>query len=70
MAEMLKSDRVMGKVRSGLVTHQVRIQNYEEKKQNKATKKFVKQRKHIKNLENAKEKQRNVNAIGKWKQAL
>ena len=49
MAEMLKSDKVMSKVRSGLVKHQVRIQNYEEKKQNKQTKKFLKQKKHKKN---------------------
>ena len=43
LAEMLKSDKVMTKVRSGLVHHQVRIQNYEEKKLNKVTKKVIKQ---------------------------
>ena len=43
LAEMLKSDKVMSKVRSGLVKHQVRIQNYEEKKLNKVTKRMLKQ---------------------------
>ena len=70
MAEMLKSDKVMGKVRSGLVRHQVRIQNYEEKKQNKSQKKFLKQKKHKKNLDAAMEKKKNVSAINKWKTAL
>merc|ERR1719246_61651 len=70
LAEMLKSDKVMTKVRSGLVHHQVRIQNYEEKKLNKVTKKVIKQKKHKKNLEASKEKQKNVAAIDKWKKAL
>ena len=70
MAEMLKSDQVMGKIRSGLVKHQVRIQDYEEKKQNKSQRKMIKQKKSQKQTDAHKEKKRNVEAIDKWKKEL
>jgi hypothetical protein len=70
MADMIKSDKVMAKIRSGLVQHQVRIQNYEEKKMNKANKKFLKQKKHKKNLDAAVDKKKTVAAMDKWKRAL
>ena len=70
MADMLKSDTVMSKIRSGLVSHQVRIQNYEEKKMNRNNKKSLKERKHKKNLDAAAEKKKTVSAMDKWKRAL
>merc|ERR1712021_205058 len=60
----------MAKIRSGLVKHQVRIQNYEEKKLNKTNKKFLKERKHKKNLEAAADKKKTIAGMDKWKRAL
>ncbi len=42
LVEMFKSDEVMQKIRSSLVNQQIKIQNFEEKKQRIENKKFAK----------------------------
>jgi hypothetical protein len=41
LVEMFKSDDVMQKIRNNLVKQQIKIQNFEEKKQNRENKKFA-----------------------------
>lgn len=42
LVEMFKSDEMMQKIRSNLVNQQIKIQNFEEKKQRAENKKFAK----------------------------
>lgn len=67
-AEMLKSDEHMAKVKSKLLQQQVKIQNFEERKQRLENKKFHKAIKAFKQSEKHKEKRENVNQINKFKQ--
>lgn len=59
-AEMLKSDDHMAKVKSRLLQQQVKIQNFEERKQRVENKKFHKAIKAYKQTEKHKEKSDNL----------
>ena len=69
-AEMFKSDATMTKIRSSLVSQQVRMKNFEEIKMRKQLKKIQKQRKSEKHLGKIAEKKKNTTAINKWKADL
>lgn len=69
-AEMLKSDLHMAKVKSKLLQQQVKIQNFEERKQRLENKKFHKAIKAYKQSEKHKEKRENVENINKFKQQV
>lgn len=69
-AETFKSDEKMDKIKSSLVSSQVKLQNLEERLLKKETSKMHKKIKHLKELEKSKEKKQNLSAIEEWKKNL
>lgn len=66
MADMFKDDVIMTKIRSSLVKQQVRSRNFEEQKLKKYAKKIQKRRRHMKALQQNKQKEMTNTAIRKW----
>ena len=66
-AEMFKSDAHMEKVKGKLENKKNSLIKRERERLNKKQKKFQKQLRHKKNLDAAKEKKKNLEAIDKWK---
>lgn len=69
-AEMLKNDQHMAKVKSRLLQQQVKIQNFEERKQRIENKKFHKAIKAYKQNEKHKEKRDNQDKISHFKKQI
>jgi len=69
-AEMLKSDEHMAKVKSRLLQQQVKVQNFEERKQRLENKKFHKAMKAHKQTERHREKRQNLEQISRLKQQV
>jgi len=67
LAEMLKTDEHMRKIKSRLVHQQVKIATFEEKKQRLENKKFHKAIKDYKQKEKHMEKRMNLEATNKLK---
>ena len=66
-AEMFKTDAHMDKIKNKLEAKKDSIIKKERERLNKKQKKFQKQLKHTKNIDAAKEKRKNLDAIDKWK---
>ena len=69
-AEMFKDDEHMQKIRSRLEKKKQEVVDSEQNRKNKQQKKYQKQVKHRKNIDAAKEKNKNLNAIENWKQSI
>lgn len=69
-AEMFKSDAHMDKIKNKLEAKKNSVIKQERERLNKKQKKFQKQLRHNKNIDAAKEKKRNLDAIDKWKSEI
>jgi len=70
LAEMLKTDEHMAKVKSRLLKQQVKIKSFEEKKQRVENKKFHKALKDFKMKSKHAEKRDNMEQLSKLKQKI
>jgi len=70
LAEMLKTDEHMARVKGRLLTQQTKIKAFEEKKHRGENKKFHKAIKEFKMKAKHKEKRENLEAIGKLKKKI
>ena len=69
-AEMFKGEKDMSRIQNKLVKQQTRIKDQEERKLRAQSKKLAKVVRHKQDLDKAREKRTNVEAINQWKEEI